>query len=282
MRTLLGTALVLALSAPAFAGKGGSEAGMMAAVQSGSVDSIVAEIEECEYLPSTGTIKVVMPLIDHPSARVRDAAGWWLTRRDARVQLVNTCAQRLAGQDPVGARNCADALGGMRDVTTLQMLSQYLSHPLDEESGMAAAKAIGAIGDPSSVGTLTGALGSSMSGVRSQALQALRYIRSPTGTGVAAPVQPVLGTLGDASADVRRQAALTLGIIGRNGIDTSSAVQPLANLAMTDPSASVRKASVWALGQIKDPAGRNALVHALNDGDPFVRSIASAALAQLH
>jgi vesicle coat complex subunit len=170
----------------------------------------------------------------------------------------------------------------MRDVSTLQMLSQYLAHPLDEDSGAAAAQALGAIGHPSTVGALTGALGSSMSGVRAAALVALRTIRSPTGTGVAAPVQPILGTLNDGSADVRRQAALTLGMIGRNGVDTSAAVQPLSTLAMNDPSAVVRKASVWALGQIKDPSARNAITHAMSDTDPFVRSIAAAALAQLH
>ena len=68
--------IVLALmvsGATAYAGKGSSSVSLQAAVQSGSVDSIVGELERAEFLPSTGAVAVVLPLIDHPSARHHSA-----------------------------------------------------------------------------------------------------------------------------------------------------------------------------------------------------------------
>ena len=87
----------LALSSPAFAGFGSSAVAIKAAVQSGSVDAIVAELEKAEELPSHGAIDVVLPLVDHDSWRVRDAAGWWLTRRGVRTQVIASMTARLHG-----------------------------------------------------------------------------------------------------------------------------------------------------------------------------------------
>ena len=282
MRKSVGIVLALVFStATAFAGKGASSASLTAAVASGSEDSIVGEIERAEFLPSKGAVDVVLPLIDHPSARVRDAAGWWLTRRGAHDQVVATCAARLSGQDPVAARNCGDVLGGMRDYTTLATLSGYAQHPLDEASGTAVVKAIGAIGHPSAVTALNGALGSSLAGVRAQAAASLRDVRAPSGQKVAAQSAPLLPLLADGDAGVRRQVALTLGFIAGSGGDTTGAVAALSKTAVSDPAAPVRKAAAWALGELKDGAARNALVHAQGDSDAFVRSVATAALANL-
>ena len=52
MRTAIIFASILLLSAPAFAGFGSSSVALQAAVQSGSVDAIVAELERAEELPS--------------------------------------------------------------------------------------------------------------------------------------------------------------------------------------------------------------------------------------
>ena len=148
MRTAIIFASVLALSTPAFAGFGSSAVALKAAVQSGSVDAIVSELEKAEELPSRGAIDVVMPLVDHDSYRVRDAAGWWLTRRGVRTQVIANMTARLSGSDPVAARNAGDVLAAMRDFSTVPALSAYLSKPLDEDSGIAVAKALGAIGHP--------------------------------------------------------------------------------------------------------------------------------------
>jgi len=120
--------------------------------------------------------------------------------------------------------------------------------------------------------------------VRAQAAASLRDLRAPRGTTVAASYAPVLPLVADGDANVRRQAIITVGFIGGAGgvPATSAAVTALSSAATGDPSATVRKAAAWALGELKDGSGRAALMQAqANDSDPLVRSIATAALANL-
>jgi HEAT repeat protein len=283
MRILGGILFALIVAAPsaAWAGFGSSSVALQTAVQSGSVDAIVAELEKAEELPSAGAINVVLPLVDHSSWRVRDAAGWWLTRRGVRTQVMADMTARLSGSDPVAARNAGDVLASMRDFSTLPALSKYLTAPLDEESGVAVAKAIGSIGHPSAIPALVSGLGSPLAGVRAQSAASLRDMRAPRGFKVAATTASMLPLLTDGDANVRRQAALTLGFIGQSGGDVTGAVAALAPIATGDSSTVVRKAAAWALGELKDGSARTALTQAQNDADPLVRSIASAALANL-
>ncbi len=281
MRTAVILASVLLLSAPAFAGFGSSSVALQAAVQSGSVDAIVAEIERAEELPSVGAINVVLPLVDHPSWRVRDAAGWWLTRRGVRTQVIADMTARLSGSDPIAARNAGDVLAAMRDFSTIPALASYLSKPLDEDSGVAVARALGAIGHPTALTALTGALGSSLAGVRAQAAASLRDLRAPKGATVAASYAPLLPLVADGDANVRRQAIMTIGFIGGAGKTppTSDVITALSSATTGDPSATVRKAAAWALGEIG--GGADALAAAANDPDALVRSIAAGALGRL-
>jgi HEAT repeat protein len=284
MRTALVLASVLALSSPAFAGFGSSSVAIRAAVQSGSVDAIVAELERAEELPSSGAIDVVLPLVDHDSWRVRDAAGWWLTRRGVRTQVIASMTARLKAGDPIAARNAGDVLAAMRDFSTVPALAAFVANPLDEDSGVAAARALGAIGHPTAVTALSGALSSSLAGVRAQAAMSLRDLRAPKGATVAASYGPLAPLVGDADANVRRQAILTMGFIGGAGgvKATPDVITALSSAATGDPAASVRKAAAWALGELKDGSARAALMQAqANDSDALVRSIASAALANL-
>src|SRR4051812_1019103 len=282
MRTVIVFASVLALSSPAFAGFGSSSVAIKAAVQSGSVDAIVAELEKAEELPSRGAIDVVLPLVDHDSWRVRDAAGWWLTRRGVRTQVIANMTARLQGADPIAARNAGDVLAAMRDFSTVPALSAFLQKPLDEDSGVAVARALGAIGHPTAVTALSTGLGSSLAGVRAQSAASLREVRAPRGAKVAASTAVVLPLVGDADANVRRQAIMTIGFIAQSGGDAAGAVTALSSAATGDPAATVRKAAAWALGELKDGSARAALQEVqANDSDGLVRSIASAALANL-
>ncbi len=282
MRTATVFAFVLALSSPAFAGFGSSAVALKAAVQSGSADAIVAELEKAEELPSAGAVAVVLPLVDNASYRVRDAAGWWLTRRGVRTQVIADMTARLQGSDPVAARNAGDVLAAMRDFSTLPALSAYLQKPLDEDSGVAVARALGAIGHPTSITALSSALGSSLAGVRAQSAASLRDLRAPKGALVAASTGPLLPLVSDADANVRRQAIITIGFIAQSGGDATAALTALSSATTGDPAATVRKAAAWALGQLKNGAARAALQQAqANDSDPLVRSIASASLANL-
>jgi HEAT repeat protein len=281
MRYSIGLGLVLvtvAIGAPAYAGRGGSTAAIQQAVASGSEDAVLAELERAEFLACLSCIDPVMKLVDDARPRVRQAAGWWLTRRGVRSVVMQDMTARLTEQDPVAARNAADVLRGMRDPAALPALHQYLTAPLDEESGRAAALAIGAIGSPNSLAALAGALKSPLAGVRAQATASLRDLRAPVGQRTVSTADATLMALfGDADANVRMQAAYTAG-----HWKDRAAVTPLAQLVAGDSMPQVRKAAAWALGEIGDGTARAALTGAVTDADPLVRSIANAALGRLH
>jgi HEAT repeat protein len=277
MRNAIGLGLVL-ISTTALAGKGGSTALIEAAIASGSEDAVLAELERSEFLPSSSAIDPVMKLVDDPRVRVRQAAGWWLTRRGARSIVLADMTARLTESDPVAARNAADVLRGMRDNGALPALEAYLVNPLDEESGKAAALAVGVIGSPTSLAALSNALKSPLAGVRSQAAASLRDLRAPIGkTTVSTADVTLMALFGDADANVRTQAAYTAG-----HWKDRAAVAPLAQLVAGDSMPQVRKAAAWALGEIGDGTARAALTGALNDADAGVRSIATGALGRLH
>jgi len=275
------------MTAPGIASAGidGTTGKIQSAVQANSVDAIVAELERAENIPERGAFDTVLKLIDHDSDRVREAAGWWLGRRGVRQKVIAMAEQRLNAQDPTAARNVLDTLRGMRDVVTLDLISGYVAHPLDEQSGIAGLRAIGAIGAPKGLGALTPALGSSMIGVRVQALRTVRELRAPIGQHVVTVGTAYIPLLSDADESVRREAALTLGFLGQGGLNPdldSSGTNALIGAVQNDTSAKVRKAAAWALGEIGAAAGRTALQKAMTDGDAMVRSVATAAAGRLH
>jgi len=275
----------LSLPGLAFAGVDGSTGKINSAISSGSVDAIVSELERAENIPTTGAVSSVMKLIDHDSDRVREAAGWWLGRRAVRDQVVKMAELRLNAQDPTAARNVLDALRGMRDVSTLDLVGAYVAHPLDEQSGIAGLRTLGAIGSPKGLAMLTPALTNGMVGVRAQALRAVRELRAPVGERVVSTGAAYIPLLADADESVRREAALTLGFLGQRGLNTNadtSGVNGLINAVQNDTSARVRKACAWALGEIGSPLGRAALQKAITDSDPQVRSVATAASGRLN
>ncbi len=274
-------AALILTSVTAYAGRGGSGGRIRAATASGSVDAIVAEVERAEKLACIGCIDDVMKLMDHESAKVRDVAGWWLGKRGVRTEVISVAQARFAGQDPTAARNAADVLGGMRDFYTIPALTGYLTKPLDEASAMAAVHALGEIGHPSAMASLQSAARSSMPGLRSAALKAMRELRAPLGKSAPTDAAPILAQLSDSDETVRREAALTCGYVR-----DAAAVGTLVTLVQSDPSAAVRKAAAWAIGEIGayaqiDASAAAALSAARNDQDAFVRSVATGALGRL-
>lgn len=257
------------------AGTGSSGKAIEQAIASNSPDAIVAELERAEYLPCVGCISQVMKLIDHDSAKVRDVAGWWLTRRGARQEVLAAMEARFVGTDPTAARNAADVLAAMRDHTAVPALGAFVKQPLDEESGRAAARALGAIGHPTAKAHLVTAFSSSLPGVRAASAAAIRELRAPVGQTVVMDAQALLPLLSDGNAQVRREAALTAGYLGDKAAVAALITQ------LSDGDAQVRKAAAWALGELKDGSARPALQAATNDAQPFVRSIAAAALKKL-
>jgi HEAT repeat protein len=266
--------LSLTLSSVALAGRGATTVGIEAAIASGSVDTIVAELERAEILACLACIAPIRKLTDHPSAKVRDAAGWWLGRRGIRDAVTADMIGRLGAQDPIAARNAADVLGGMRESSALPALSAYVKAPLDEDSGAAAARAIGSLGSSAGAAPLLQALTVPLAGVRLAALQALRNLRAPKGQSSAMTAGATIPLLTDSDETVRREAAYTTGFA-----KDRMAINALANTLAFDQSARVRKAAAWALGEVG--GGADALLAAQSDPDMGVRSIATGALGRL-
>lgn len=273
---LLVVSLIALSSSLAEAGRGSSGAAIRSAIASGSEDAIVAELERAEHLPCVGCIADVIKLVDSDSHKVRDAAGWWLTRRGARVEVIASMEARFVGSDPTAARNGADVLAAMRDHTAIPALASYLKAPLDEESGRAAARALGAIGHPTAKAHLVSGFASQLPGVRAASVAAVRSLRAPIGQSVVMDATAIVPLFADANAEVRREAALTAGYL-RDGAAVAGLITQLGS--DSDPAA--RKAAAWALGELKDGSARAALQAAANDAHPFVRSIAAAALKKL-
>jgi HEAT repeat protein len=267
----------LVLGGAAQAGRGGSYGNIKSAINSGSEDAIVGEIERAERLVCLSCVDIVRPLVDHPSAKVRDVAAWWLGKRGVREEIIADMTARLTvGQDPIAARNAADVFAGLRDVAGIQPLSAYLAKPLDEESAQRAARALGEIGHPKGLAGLRVGMQSPMAGVRVASIQAVRNLRAVEGQRAPITVDVVVPLLADPDPTVRREAAYTLG-----WLRDKSAIATLAPMATGDASPVVRKAAAWALGRIGvagDATGTAALTAALNDADPLVRSIARGAL----
>src|SRR5262245_51154268 len=107
--------LVAARPGPAAAGRGGSASRSQNAVQTGSVDAIVAELERAERLICDACTPVVLELLDSDRYELREAAAWWFARRPVlKGQLTERSLADLAGDDSRLARNAADLLGTFR------------------------------------------------------------------------------------------------------------------------------------------------------------------------
>lgn len=266
---------VVALAVPgvARAGRGGSPQAIAQAIAANSVDAIQAELERAEHLVCAACTDLVMPLVDHPDARVRRVAAWWLARRAVASQVQVAMLNRLSQADSTAARNAADVLGEMRNPSVVPALGAALSNPIfSGEARASMAQALGSIGRPACATQLTAVLGDQEPKVRAAAVVALRSIPGfRDGTGVA----PLVG---DTDETVRAEAAVTLGTFH----DAGGAAALVS--ALGDPSANVRKKAAWALGQIHAPssvAGAALSNAAASDSSVAVRSLAHVALTKL-
>src|SRR5688572_12092443 len=143
--------LVLGLltASPAFAGKGGSAGLIRTAVQSGSVDAIVAEIERAESLMCEPCVGVVTNLLEDDRYAVREVAAWWFAKRPALKDMLAT--QMLAELDTGGTiavRNAADFLGRTMTYTSLPALRIAITRTdLGSEAKLAMVRAVKYMGN---------------------------------------------------------------------------------------------------------------------------------------
>src|SRR5262249_35600043 len=108
-KKLATVAVALFAAVPAYAGKGGSNGAIVAAVQSGSVGSIIAEVERTEGLGCEECIQTVTNLTEDSRYAVREVAGWWFAKRPAMQQvLAQQFTADLANGSSIKVRNAAD------------------------------------------------------------------------------------------------------------------------------------------------------------------------------
>src|SRR5450432_2640683 len=266
--------LILAAGQGAYAGRGGSPQAIQQAISANSVDAIQAELERAEFLVCSACVDLVTPLVDHPDARVRQVAAWWLARRAVSRQVQTAMITRLSQPDSTAALNAADVLGELHTVSSIPALGAALSNPIFSGAARAEmAKALGTIGRPAGTPFLTAALADSDAQVRASSLVALRTIRGNRDGSVA------LALVSDGDEKVRAQAVTTLGMFKYAGGATV-----LAGALANDPSADVRKKAAWALGEFGASAavaGGPLQTAASNDPSPLVRSLSRAALTKL-
>jgi len=273
---VLGVALAAGAAGTAQAGRGGTAGDILAAIQANSPDAIQAELEHTEYLVCAACTQMVLPLVDHPVYRVRQAAAWWLARRATSRQVYVSMLSRLSQPDSALARNAADVLGELGYPSAIPALGAGLSNPIfSGEARAAMARALGSIGRPEATQPLVDALGASDPMVKASALVALRTVQGFH------DATPAAALLGDADQQVRSEAAVSIGMLRtQNATTVSGLLAALGN----DPSAAVRRTAAWALGQVGAPAataGPALQAAAQSDANPTVRSIAQAAISQL-
>lgn len=266
--------LILAAGQVAYAGRGGSPQAIQQAISANSVDAIQAELERAEFLVCAACVDLVTPLVDHPDARVRQVAAWWLARRAVSRQVQTAMITRLSQPDSTAALNAADVLGELHTVSSIAPLGAALSNPIFSGAARAEmAKALGTIGRPAGTPFLTAALSDGEPQVRAASVVALRTIRGNRDGSVA------VALVGDSDAGVRAEAVTTLGMF-----KYAAAASALTTALASDPSVDVRKKAAWALGEIGAPssvAGGTLQTAAASDPSPLVRSLSRAALTKL-
>jgi len=271
-KKIAAVAFVLLAATPAFAGKGGSNAKLVAAVQSGSVDAIVAEVERAEGLLCPECTTTMVSLLDDDRFAVREVAAWWFAKRPgAKDKLATQFKAELNTAGSIDVRNAADFLGRVRQFDALpQMRTAIARADLSAEAKVSIVRAVGYMAHIDGNSVLLTAMNDGNASVREAAVTAWREILGQL------DVKPLVTRLSDSDARVRAAAATVIGVYGE-----PSARVMLEQLVTTDGDAFVRRNSAWALGRIGSPDSAAALRTAANDKSGIVRGFASAALASL-
>lgn len=269
---LAAVAFTLFAAAPAFAGKGGSAGKIAAAVNSGSVDAIVAEVERAEGLMCPDCMGTMLNLLEDDRLAVREVAAWWFAKRPgAKEQLATTFKAELTTADSVSVRNAADFLGRVREFSALPQLRVAIARTdLSAEAKLAIVRAVGYMAHIDGNSVLLTAMNDGDASVRAAAVSAWREILGQL------DVKPLVPRLTDSDAKVRAAAANVIGVYGE-----PSARATLEQLVTSDADAFVRRNAAWALGRIGSQESAQALRAATQDSSGIVRGYASAALASL-
>ena len=270
-KKIAAVAFVLLAATPAMAGKGGSAERIRDAVNSTSVDSIVAEIERAESLMCPDCVPIVTNLLEDNRYAVREVAGWWFAKRPAlKDMLVPGFLEDLKNGNTIAVRNAADFFGTTVTYTALPALRDAIKRDVGAEGKLAMVRAVASLGHQGGNPVLLTAMTDSNADVRAAAVTAYRDIRGQK------DATPIIGMLTDSAANVRADAATVAG-----GMRAAAAVGALENIVVNDADPVARRNAAGALGRIGSATSRDALTKASLDKSSIVSGVAKAALASL-
>ena len=193
---------------------------------------------------------------------------------ETRRRVANALETALADANEEVRVQALWALGGIRDERAVPRLLKG-TQDASPRVRMAALSALAQFSTPEATDGIVAALKDSNADVRALAV---RYVSSRARKGAlndAKYVDVFVGLLRDGAPDVRVQAIIALGRLGRT--EGVPALLPL----LEDASIDVRKFTAAALGDIADPRAVDALTAALKDNESEVRERAARALGQI-
>jgi HEAT repeat protein len=271
-KKLAAVAFTLCAAVPAYAGKGGSNAQILQAVQSGSQGAIIAEVERTEGLTCEECIQTITNLTEDSRYAVREVAAWWFAKR---AGLNNVMAQQftaeLANGNSTAVRNAADFLGATVHLQSLPALRAAISRGgLTSEAKLSIVRAAKLMAHTGGNPILVTAMTDADPVVRTAAVTAWRDILGQTS---ATPVEP---SLRDSDGSVRAAAAAVVGAMG-----DAATVGVLEQMVTNDSDPTARRNAAWALGKLGSASSHAALTTATSDKSGLVRQVAKAALANL-
>lgn len=211
-------------------------------------------------------------LLTDASANVRESAALAAANSEHK-EVVPALQRALDDQSPAVVAMAAYALGELEDKTSVPALVK-LVRSVNEHVRLTAIWALGQLEDARAVPAIITTLRDPNVSIRRMSADVLGEFDDSGKTQAIAPLE--LALQGDADAEVRAQAASSLGQIS----SPSSAVA--LGKALSDPDVAVRRAAAEAIGELDEvrvaPAG---LVAALSSTDPELRYRAAKAIASI-
>jgi HEAT repeat protein len=251
---------------------------LVAAPNSAAPTAIWTMLEHGERVECLACIPYVSQMLYNSNPKTREISAWWLRRRifgvfgpgEAYQQTISAVSDQSKSE--LTRAYAASALGEFLEGAGIAPVATALVSDSSPVVRLAAANALIRLNNQGPNSELSTALSDKDEDVRLAALNGVTHIN------VFSNVDQVANLISDASPLVRRRAAQTLGTL-------KSADAVVGLIAITSPDtesdAGVRAAAVWALGQIGDPAARDAVLAAKNDADSGVRDAASIASRHL-
>ena len=235
-------------------------------------------LEHGEKVECLDCISTVSKLLYDSHPKTREISAWWLRRRIFGVfgpgqiysQILSTATDQSRSETQ--RSYAVNALGEFLDSAGIKPVATALSADGSAKVRLAAVNALLRLNNEGPNGELGQALYDEDESVRLAALHA------STSVNVFSDTDSLLERFTDDSAAVRRRAAEVVGTMR-----LADAVMGLIRLASEDlePSADVRGAAVWALGQIANPAAKAAVQAASKDSSTHVQNSARIALRRL-